>query len=358
MKTKSSFLIAACLVAAACARTSEATEIVGKSSMEGVDQVHVIVSSMDIDTYVPVENGRFSLDIPADPTVTGVISAGSAIARFVPDGTKLKVTVHEDGIDVESDKKSVHSGLADFVEYEESVSSDLNSEIAKIRADETLDEEEKSSMVNGIYDEVFGDFKEYAVDVIKKNSDNVISLVALKEIYSDLNIDETEEILSLLSEKISADPLVQNISSAIAAKKRTAEGKMFIDFTAEKPDGEAASLSDYVGRGKYILVDFWASWCGPCKREIPYIKAVYEKHKGSKFDVLSVAVWDRPEDTAKAAKEHGVVWKQIVNAQSVPTERYGIEGIPHIILFGPDGTILKRGLRGAGIEEAVSKYVD
>lgn len=139
----------------------------------------------------------------------------------------------------------------------------------------------------------------------------------------------------------------------------TEEGAMFTDFEIAQPDGKVARLSDYVGKGKYILVDFWASWCGPCKREIPNIKAAYEKYKGDKFDVLSVAVWDKPEDTAKAAAEHGVVWNQIVDAQKVPTDIYGIDGIPHLILFGPDGKIVKRGdaLRGPGLEETLSKIL-
>ena len=139
----------------------------------------------------------------------------------------------------------------------------------------------------------------------------------------------------------------------------TEEGAMFTDFEAVQPDGSVAKLSDYVGKGKYILVDFWASWCGPCKREIPNIKAAYEKYKGDKFDVLSVAVWDKPEDTAKAAAEHGVVWNQIVNAGQVPTDIYGIEGIPHLILFGPDGKIVRRGdaLRGAGLDKVLSETI-
>ena len=91
---------------------------------------------------------------------------------------------------------------------------------------------------------------------------------------------------------------------------------------------------------------------------MPNLRAVYDEFHGDKFDMLSVAVWDKLEDTQKAAQEENITWNQIVNAQQIPTDIYGIEGIPHIILFGPDGTILKRGLRGNDIREAVKEALD
>ncbi|MDD6253194.1 MAG: TlpA family protein disulfide reductase [Candidatus Cryptobacteroides sp.] len=141
-----------------------------------------------------------------------------------------------------------------------------------------------------------------------------------------------------------------------SAQVDTVKKALFTDFEAVY-EGKVQKLSDYVGRGKYVLVDFWASWCGPCRREIPYLKNVYRKYAGKDFEVLGVATWDKPEATKRAIIEDNILYPQILNAQDAGSKAYGIEGIPEIILFGPDGKILHRGLRGPYIEATVKRYV-
>lgn len=135
------------------------------------------------------------------------------------------------------------------------------------------------------------------------------------------------------------------------------EGQMFVDFEATY-EGKTTKFSDYVGKGRYVLADFWASWCGPCRMEVPNLIAVHNKYAGDKFTVLGVATWDEPADTKAAVDELGINYPQMLNAQEAGSDAYGIEGIPEIILFAPDGTILARGLRGEAIEKAVSEALD
>lgn len=131
----------------------------------------------------------------------------------------------------------------------------------------------------------------------------------------------------------------------------------FKDFTVTEAPGQVKKLSDYAGKGKYLLVDFWASWCGPCRRAVPVIKDLYKQYRGDKFEVLSVAVSDDPEDTKRAQVEKMMLWPQIINAQQIPIKVYGFQYIPYMILIGPDGTLLEENIQVAELAAVLKKYL-
>ena len=162
-------------------------------------------------------------------------------------------------------------------------------------------------------------------------------------------------LISQCSEMVQQHPVTtQYVERLNTLLTRPQEGDRFRDFAVEY-DGKTTHLSDYVGRGKYVLVDFWASWCGPCRAGIPKVIAIHEKYKDRNFTALGVAVKDKPEATLRAIKDDSIPYPQILNSQAIASELYGINSIPEIILFSPDGTILIRDNRVDTIEKKLTE---
>lgn len=236
----------------------------------------------------------------------------------------------------------------------------LDSIRKEIKKDTTLTQIQFRELYKPEYDRekdvLLNSFAEY----VKQYPNTSVGTFAIWQI---LLMDDDNSQFATNKALVDADAFAKNFTPVMNLIKngeqllKTAEGQPFTDFTVKEGSltGEDVSLSDYVGKGKYVLVDFWASWCGPCRAEIPNIKNIYKKYKGDKFDIVSVAVWDEKAETLKALEEEKLPWIQIINGQEEPAKLYGINGIPHIILFAPDGTIVKRGLRGEAMEQAVKE---
>ena len=188
-----------------------------------------------------------------------------------------------------------------------------------------------------------------------------ITAVMMLTALPQSTIDEAKNVLSFIgqcSQTVQQHPLTVMLSERMNKLiSRPKKGDKFIDFAVEY-DGKTTHLSDYVGRGQYVLVDFWASWCGPCRAEIPNIIAVHKKYSNRNFTALGVAVKDNPAASLQAIADEGISYPQILNAGPSEMELYGFDGIPYIILFGPDGTILATDLRGNDIDEKLSEIFE
>lgn len=349
------------LAAVACNSVSTKTTLQGKFSGADVPEEIGIVVPGVVDTTVKLQNASFKLEAPVNKTVVGTATAAGSRTAFILDGTVLNFAIENGALTCKSDKPAVSltSRLDEFSQKDRELNMEYRTGMSAIADSTGISDEKKEELQEEFYNSFIEKYKNYNFGVVDANKDNILSVYALQNVYSELSDDSLETVIaSLDSAVVAGNRFVSSVKKSIVSRKSTAEGMQFTDFSVMQPNGKEAKLSDYVGKGKYVLVDFWASWCRPCKHEIPNVKAVYDKHHGKDFDVLSVAVWEKtPKESLDTAKAYGVNWNQIVDAKSVPTDIYGIVGIPHIILFGPDGVIIKRGLYGDAIEEEVSKYV-
>ncbi len=173
----------------------------------------------------------------------------------------------------------------------------------------------------------------------------------------DDNMTEPEVLLSLINQscaEVQSHPNVIKVKEKAEAALSQKEGEMFKDFAVEYK-GKTTRLSDYVGRGQYVLADFWASWCGPCRQQIPDLIGLYQQYKKKGLTVLGIAFRDKPEETEKAIRDLGISYPQIINAQDIPATLYGIDALPHTILFDPDGTIIARNIYGEELKEKLAE---
>lgn len=189
------------------------------------------------------------------------------------------------------------------------------------------------------------------------NKDNGVGEYAFRHYSMMCKPEEMNLLSSEIGDWLHSLKTVKEIIKRFEALSNTAEGKPFADMQGESVNGKDIYLSDFVGKGNYVLADMWASWCGPCRDEIPNLAEIYNEYKDKGLIVLGIATWDKPERILKAIKDLNITWPQLLDTQEQAMKLYGINGIPHIILFSPDGTILARDLRGDNMKLKVKEVM-
>ena len=263
-------------------------------------------------------------------------------ARIIVDGNRMSQFILEPGnITINPETRSVEGGKlnGEFLALQNQIG-----ELAdQLRATDSETEQEA----------IYARYEALTDSVMLANADNPVGYL----VFMDKAYDFEPEQLEIFVEAHPAFKNYARVNKLIEFNKRkmaTSEGSKFVDFEIEY-DGVKHKLSDVVGKGDYVLVDFWASWCGPCIRQTAVLKDLYRDYKDEGLKILGVAVWDEPQNTLRAIEQHELPWESWLNGQNVPTDAYGISGIPCIILFGPDGTILSRDKQSEELKADVAK---
>jgi peroxiredoxin len=203
-------------------------------------------------------------------------------------------------------------------------------------------------------------FEEVVTDFVKSHPDLYAS-VDLMDLFtqSSINPKLVEPMYNALSKRM------QNSEKVLAWKPKLDQAKLAVsgnqtapDFTLNDTEGKAVSLASY--KGGYVLVDFWASWCVPCRAENPNVVAAYEKYKGKDFQVLGVSLDEKKDAWLKAIAEDKLPWKQVCDfkaSKSEVTQSYHISSIPANVLVDPNGKIVGKDLRGKDLHDRLAELI-
>ena len=303
---------------------------------------------------VQIANGRFTLEraVAEDGLIVHLVIPRSYNLSFIPEEGIIKADLAASGAtgtplnDEHTQKSKYRKGLIE----------EARAKLKSIRADKNLDDKAKEEAQEKVSDELYAKIKPLAEADLKEHPNDAIGLIALQNLLGmeDVNVAKAEALLQQAGDRLRAEESITKMVTRLRRVEATQAGAQFVDFEGVDDANKAVRLSDYVGKGHYVLVDFWASWCGPCRREIAHLKKVRDAYTNKGLVILGTVVWDEMEDHLKAMKELEITWPQIFN-KTEATELYGIAGIPQIILFDPAGKIVARDLRGEEINKLLDK---
>lgn len=277
---------------------------------------------------------------------------------FLDEGT---VTVVANG-KLKDAKVSGSAITNDFASYQQQVKllKQLENELGKTYYE--YGKKKNAAVSNGLmkmYDQLGNVFLAEQEKYIRNNPSSPVSLFFVQEALGfDMDAAKAEPLFRLLSPALQNSAKGKEIQEQIAIGNKSKVGTEAENFTQPDANGNPVPLQSL--RGKYVLVDFWASWCGPCRAESPNLVKAYQQYKSRNFEILSITLDQSRDKWLKAVTEDGYTWPQVGDLkgwENQAARQFGVMGIPFNFLLDPNGVIIARNLRGDALEQKLKEIL-
>lgn len=282
-------------------------------------------------------------------------------AIFFVDGGKTTIDINLDSIafakitggQTQKDYLEYSALMRDFSAKQQSMVQNYNE--ARAKGDATT-----MNQISGDYQNLEGLFKQSIEDFVKTHPKSAVSGYAIYFNYQGPNVkgEELEKLVGLLDKSFLKTKYGELAQEKLVQLRGTTIGYPAINFSQASPEGKMIKLSDF--KGKYVLVDFWASWCGPCRAENPNVVNAYQKYKDKGFTVFGVALDSNKDAWLKAIEKDNLTWPQVSDLKGWANEAaklYGITSIPQNLLLDKDGKIVAKNLRGPDLDAALEELI-
>ena len=216
----------------------------------------------------------------------------------------------------------------------------------------------KMQAVQEAYAKLMTDAQAKETELIKANPDSYVSTFVIVSGMGQMEYEQLKEKYALLGEKAKATAHGKAIAAQIAKLESTAIGQIAPNFTVTTPEGESISLYDI--KGKVKLIDFWASWCGPCRGENPHVVEIYKEYHPKGLEILGVSLDNNQEAWVKAIEDDGLTWNHVSDLkgwENAAAQLYGVNSIPHLLVLDENNQIVARNLHGQELKDKIAEML-
>lgn len=277
------------------------------------------------------------------------------------ENAKMTVTGKADSINFVTVKGSAtHDEYSALSEQLKKISDEYMALYQESRAASAAGDTAKASDLMAQVEEMYESTNTIQEEFVKEHPASYVTPVILGNIQYGKEAGELEEIVNNLDPKIQELPVIVDMKEKIARLKKVAVGQKAPDFTQNDPEGNPVTFSDVYSQHELTLLDFWASWCGPCRRENPNVVAVYNDFKDDGFTVFGVSL-DRDKDAwLKGIEDDGLTWTHVSDLaywNNAVAKEYAVQSIPQNLLVDKNGTIVAKNKREEELREAVQEFL-
>ena len=341
-----------------------------KGIVEGVDGQTVVLQEIQnfepvVRDSVKVKKGKFELKGTVEcPDFYLLYIGNNGPIQFFIENSIIKINVNTDSIlgsKVTGSKEndifaSFETGMEDFNKKVKP----LNDTYMSLRLAETPDTAQERSLLQQM-DKIRETRTAYMSEFVKQHPNTVVSAFIVSNMLSRyMSTEDMESIVNSYDSTLNKSQWVSLLRDNYTVAKRTQNGQSFTDVTMLTPDDQTISLSDYAGKGKYVLIDFWASWCPPCRAANPHVVKLYNQYKDKGFEIVGISFDQEKRKWTDAIAADGLKWPQMSDLkywQSEAAKIYSVNSIPHTILLDPEGKIIEKGLRVEQLGEKLAELL-
>ena len=351
-------IVAASMTLAAC-NAQSGYKVTG--TVEGMPDGKAIIatvngSSLDTLAKADVKNGSFEFTgNVSEPTGAYIMVIGQRGAiPFMLENANITVNAGQAGLTVTgSEGQKIYDQFMAINASAQQEAMKLQQEYQAANGDQA-----KIQAVQEAYAKLMTDAQAKETELIKANPDSYVSTFVIVSGMGQMEYEQLKERYNLLGEKAKASAQGKAIAAQIAKLESTAIGQIAPNFTITTPEGESISLYDI--KGKVKLIDFWASWCGPCRGENPHVVEIYKEYHPKGLEIFGVSLDNNKEAWVKAIADDGLVWKHgsdLKGWQSAPAQLYSVTGIPHTVLLDENNKIIAKNLRGDELKQKIAELL-